>query len=94
MEITSVGLGVIALVGGAAVRWANEQFRAIKSTQKVLFEKKDDLDRALNEFKLDVAQNYVNREAMKEALNTALAPIVERLKELHEDFRDLKKRGE
>lgn len=95
MEINAgmvgAGVAVLGLAGGWIGNWVNSQISSVRATQKTLFEKKDEIEKDLYEFKIDVARNYVNRDAMDKLLQLALAPLVARLDELHKDFRDMKK---
>lgn len=96
MEISApmvaAGVGVLSVAGGWVGNWIGGQFSAIKATQKTLFEKKDVIEKELNEFKLDVAKNYVNRDSMDKALSAALAPVISRLDELHDDMRQMRRK--
>ena len=56
---------------------------AIKTTQKVLFDRCDKSSTDLQAYKLHVAETYVNREVLREAL----APINRTLERIEDDLR-------
>lgn len=72
----------VATVAGVILpivsRWINE----VKSTNRAMFKKLDEVDKDLQGYKLRVAEIYVNREALKEAL----APIQEALRDIRQDL--------
>lgn len=83
------GCTVISLVGGGLVAWVRGEIAAVKGTQKVLFEKNDKVGGALQEYKLHVAETYVNREVLKEQLE----PIHKTLEEIKDDLREEHRKG-
>lgn len=87
MEVTPGGVsavvGVLSLVGGGALAWVRDSLAAQKATQKVLFEKYDAVCDDLQDFKLHAAETYVNQAALEKALT----PINETLKELRRDLK-------
>lgn len=94
MEISpgwvSAGAGVAGLVTTVAGMWIrsafatrDEQIAAIKATQKILFEKLDVVGRELQEYKLHVAETYVNQAALEKLL----LPIERRLETIEQDLR-------
>lgn len=88
MEISpgAIGAGatVCSLVGGVLVRWISGSVDGVRATQKILFEKLDDQAKAVQEYKLHVAETYVNRDVLREQL----VPIHETLKEIKEELRE------
>lgn len=56
---------------------------AVKTTQKLLFEKLDSQGRELQEYKLHVAETYVNQAALEKLL----APVERRLEAIENDLR-------
>ena len=80
----SAGCAMCAVFGGGVVSWVNTRITPLKAAQKILFEKLDNVTLDLQGYKLHVAETYVNRAALKEALE----PINESLKEIKEDLRD------
>lgn len=58
----------------------------IKSTQKILFGKLDEANKSLSEYKLHVAETYVNQAALEKLLS----PIERRLGSIEEDIRSAK----
>ena len=91
MELTPSGIGaactVIGLVGGGLVRWVDASVKAVKATQKLLFEKHDAAVAETHALRLHVAETYVSRNALKEQL----APIMEGLKEIRDELRQDRK---
>jgi phosphopantothenate synthetase len=81
------GAGVVSLVGGALVRWVDNAITSVKATQKLLFDKHDKVERELQDYKLHVAETYVNREVLREQL----LPINEGLKEIRDELRQDRK---
>ena len=75
---------VIALIGGALIAWINHQLSAIKNTQKLLFSKHDDIIKDLSDYKLHIAESFVNREVLKEALQ----PIYKSLDRIEREIQD------
>lgn len=79
--------GVIITVAGMWIRSAfatrDEYITAIKSTQKVLFEKLDIVTRELQAYKLHVAETYVNQAALQKMLD----PIDRRLENIEKEMR-------
>lgn len=84
--------GVVATVAGVLVRGAfhdrDQRLDALKSTQKVLFEKLDLVTHDLNEYKLRVAETYVNQGALEKLLD----PIQRRLEAIENDIRNERRR--
>ncbi len=91
MEISAGWAGASAtiagIVGGTVVRWVDNAITAIKATQKILFAKHDAVERDLQDYKLKVAETYVNREVLREQL----APINAGLKEIRDELRQDRK---
>jgi len=91
MEINAAWVGagasVIGLVGGVLVRWVDNSVKAVKGTQKLLFDKHDASVREVHELRLHVAETYVSRSALKEQL----APIMDGLKEIRDELRQDRK---
>lgn len=81
------GAGIVSVVGGTLVRWVDGAIKAVKATQKLLFEKHDSTERELQNYKLHVAETYVNREVLREQL----APINAGLKEIRDELRQDRK---
>ena len=78
-----------AVVGGLIVPWVNNQIGAVKSTQKTLFLKLDEVTKEFNEYKLHVAEHY-----MAEAkLEKMLLPIERRLEAIEDDLRGARTRS-
>lgn len=79
-EIAAILAVILPTIGA----WSS----GMKRTQALLFKKHDDLNEDLQDYKLEVAKTYINREM----LDRALEPIKETLKEirsdLHQDRRD------
>lgn len=87
----SAGIAAFSVVGTGIAAWLRSvdaaqeaRIKDVKATQKILFDKHDSVSNALQNYKLEVATTYVNREILKEAL----APINKSLEniqhELHE----------
>lgn len=74
------GLGVVGAWIGS---WINGQFASVRSSVKLLFEKKDFLDKDLQAYKLHVAETYVNQQALEKLF----APIDRRLLEIENTLR-------
>lgn len=72
-----------AVVGGLVVPWVSNQIGAVKMTQKVIFDKLDSVTKELHEYKLHVAETYVNQAALEKIL----APIERRLEAIEDDLR-------
>lgn len=81
------GASVIGLVGGGLIRWVDNSVKAVKVTQKLLFDKHDEVVKDTNALRLHVAETYVSRGALKEQL----APIMEGLKEIRDELRQERK---
>lgn len=88
MELTPGGVSaaaaVLSLVGGGALAWVRDALSAQKATQKILFEKYDAVCDDLQDYKLRVAETYVNQAALEKALN----PINESLKEIRHELQE------
>jgi phosphopantothenate synthetase len=88
MEISAgwagAGTAVASLIGGSIVRWVDNAIVSVKATQKLLFDKHDTVERDLQDYKLHVAETYVNREVLREQL----APINANLKEIRDELRE------
>ena len=82
--IITAACAIIALVGGALTAWINHQLIAIKNTQKLLFNKHDEIIKDLSNYKLHVAESFVNREVLKEALQ----PIYKSLDRIEKEIQD------
>lgn len=80
-------VGVVATVATNLVRSAfaerDVQIAATKATQKILFDKLDTQARELHEYKLHVAETYVNQAALEKMLH----PIERRLEAIENDLR-------
>ena len=91
MELTPSGIvatcTVMGFVGGGLVRWVDSSVKAVKVTQKLLFEKHDEVVKDANALRLHVAETYVSRGALKEQL----APIMDGLKEIRDELRQDRK---
>lgn len=95
MEITPSMMGSflsagIAIVGGISA-WLRSVDAAqekriveVKATQKLLFDKHDIVSHELQEYRLYVAERYVNREILREQL----APINKALDSIQQELRD------
>lgn len=79
--------GLVVTVAGFWIRSAFEtrdgQIAAVKSTQKILFDKLDSVTRELQEYKLHVAETYVNQAALEKLL----MPVERRLEAIEDDLR-------
>lgn len=79
--------GLVVTVAGFWIRSAFEardgQIAAVKVTQKLLFDKLDTQTRELQEYKLHVAETYVNQAALEKLLT----PIERRLENIEKDLR-------
>ncbi len=91
MELNAAWVGasasVVGLVGGGLIRWVDSSVKAVKVTQKLLFDKHDEVVRDANSLRLHVAETYVSRGALKEQL----APIMDGLKEIRDELRQDRK---
>lgn len=91
MELSPGWVGAVctvaSLIGGAATAWINASLGAVKSTQKVLFEKLDKQAADLAAHKLHTAETYVNRQVLTEQL----APINRALEKIDDDLREMRK---
>ena len=72
-----------SLVGGVLIRWVDSSIKSVRTTQKLLFEKSDIAARELQEYKLHVAETYVNQAALEKMLR----PIERRLEAIENDLR-------
>lgn len=79
--------GALSTMAGAWVKSAlatrDEAIQATKNAQKLLFEKSDVQTRELQEYKLHVAETYVNQAALQKMLD----PIDRRLENIEKDLR-------
>lgn len=79
--------GIVATVATTLIRGAfadrDGRIEALKSTQKVLFDKLDNVTTALNDYKLHVAETYVNEGNLEKLLE----PISRRLESIEDDLR-------
>lgn len=82
-----VGTSVIVAAGGGLIRWVDNSVKAVKVTQKLLFEKHDEVVKDTNALRLHVAETYVSRGALKEQLE----PIMGALKEIRDELRQERK---
>lgn len=100
MEITpgwaAVTISAIGMIGAGVATWLRtidstqeKALNGIKATQITLFTKHDEVSTSLHNYKIHVAENYVNREILKEQL----APISRALDNIQEDLKDEYKRG-
>lgn len=76
-------IGVLEKAGADKDRELEGAFRAVRDTQKTLFEKLDNHHREFQDYKLSVAEKYVGAAALKELL----APLVSRLDSIEHDLR-------
>jgi hypothetical protein len=83
----SAGGTVFFGIGAVLIKWVSSGFHAIKTTQKLLFEKHDEVSKQLQDYKLHVAETYVNREILKEQL----APINKTLENIQDEMREMRK---
>lgn len=81
---TWVGLGLtaVSVVGGGITAWLRnidarqeKDLEKVRSTQSLLFTKHDSVTRELQEYKLHVAETYINRSMLIELLK----PLEKRL---------------
>ena len=87
----SAGIGIVGGISAwlRSVDAAQEKrIVEVKTTQKVLFDKHDTVAHELQEYKLYVAERYVNREILREQL----APINKALDSIQQELRDDRKR--
>ena len=87
----SAGIGIIGGISAwlRGVDAAQEKrIVEVKATQKVLFERHDTVLHDLQNYKLHVAETYVNREILREQL----APINKVLDSIQQELRDERKR--
>lgn len=82
MNINADSITAGAAVASVVVPIFGYWISGIKRTQITLFSKHDQLNKELTDYKLEVAKTYINREA----LNEALAPIKDTLKEIRQDL--------
>ena len=100
MEVTpalaasAISAGVA--IGGGLAAWLRgidaaqeKRISEVKSTQKVIFEKHDAIVRDHQEYRLYVAEKYVNREILREQL----APINKALDSIQQELRDERHKG-
>lgn len=81
----NINVGIVlaaSAVAGVIVPLIASWLNGIKKTQAVMFGKHDALSKDLQDYKLKVAETYVNKEALREALQ----PINDALKELRQDL--------
>ncbi len=84
----SASVTAVSLVGGGIVRWVDSSIASVRSNQRTMFEKHDKVERDLQDYKLHVAETYVNREVLREQL----APINAGLKEIRDELREERKK--
>lgn len=82
MTLTWNILGEIVAILGVVLPIISRWTSGIKKTQSAMFSKHDELNKDLQEYKLLVATTYVNKEALREALE----PIKDTLKEIRQDL--------
>lgn len=82
-------------IGGGISAWLRsvdaaqeKRIGEVKLTQKVLFDKHDDVVNSFQDYRLYVAEKYVNREVLREQL----APINKALDAISQELRDDRKR--
>ena len=90
----SAGVSVVAAVGGGVAAWLRSidvaqeaRITEVKGTQRVLFDKYDTATRNLQDYKLHVAESYVNREVLREQL----APINKALEKIDNDLLEMRR---
>lgn len=66
---------------------------ALRSTVKVLFEKVDHLVQQFQDYKLHVAETYVNTSALEKMLQAHVDPIHRRLESIEKDLRSERRHG-
>ena len=99
MELTpswvTAGVSVAVALGGGVAAWLRgidnaqeSRIYAVKETQKLLFSKLDIVSHTLQEYKLHVAETYVNREILKEQL----LPIHKTLENIQQELHDTRRR--
>lgn len=88
VSATAAVVGVVATIATTIVRGAfmdrDQRLDAVKGTQKVLFDKLDIVSHDLNEYKLRVAETYVNQAALEKLLD----PVNRRLEAIEQDLRN------
>ena len=88
VSATAAVAGVGTTIAGMWIRSAfaarDELIAATKVSTKLLFEKYDGVSRELQEYKLHVAETYVNQAALEKLL----IPIERRLETIEKDLRD------
>lgn len=98
MEISpgwvSSGIAVVGFIGTSIAAWLRSVDTAqesriieVKSTQKVLFNKLDERNREFQEYRVHVAETYINREVLREQLS----PINKALEKIDSDLREMRK---
>lgn len=100
MELTAAGIGasatvvsVISTVAGLLIRDAfstrDAKISNLRDSAKLLFDKHDVVVKDINEYRLRVAETYVNREVLHEQLG----PINAALKEIRDEMREERRNG-
>lgn len=90
MELSAGWVSAIAAVfGGFIFPLLSNQIRAVKSTQKVLFDKLDKVTSEFNAYKVHVAETYVAEAKLEKMLQ----PIERRLEAIEDDLRGSRKRA-
>lgn len=84
-------LGVGSTIAGMWIKSAfssrDELISSQKSAAKLLFDKFDGVNRDLQEYKLHVAESYVNQAALEKLLAPAFAAVERRLETIESDLR-------
>lgn len=87
LTATATVAGVVGTAGAALMHNAlssrDEQLRSVRAAQKTLFDKLDVLTKELHDYKLHVAETYVNEAKLEKLLD----PINRRLENIENDLR-------
>lgn len=90
----SAGATVVSLIGGGLVAWLRSvdiaqeaRIAEVKGTQRILFDKYDAANTALQTYKLHVAETFINRDVLREQL----LPINRALEKIDTDLREMRK---
>ena len=79
--------GLITTIAGFAIRSAfasrDEQIAAAKGTMKLLFDRFDGVNKGLQDYKLHVAETYINQSALEKLF----IPIERRLEIIEDELR-------
>ena len=91
-SFVSAGIGIVGGISAwlRSVDAAQERrIGEVKAAQKLLFEKHDAVTREHQDYRLYVAEKYVNREILREQL----APINKALDSIQQELRDERHKG-